>query len=1215
MVGGADRLGGGARMIDRRKLTDDLRRLVRRLEGDVKEHAQAVPEIDRRLRGEHRRARDAGRTGQAFEGWRDEQVTLSAVAWVLACVFVRFCEDNGLIAEPRLAGPGDRLEAALDTTRRHFQLHPGNSDREYLLWVFAAAGRLPGMGDLLDEHHSSMRELPLSVDGASELLGFWRSTDPQTGALTHDFTDPERGTRFLGDLYQDLSEAARNRYALLQTPVFVEEFILDRTLDPAVEEFGLGETTLIDPACGSGHFLLGAFERLLARWREREPETGVRQLCQEVLDRIAGVDVNPFATAIARFRLLVAALNVCEIAELRGAPDFKVHVATGDSLLHGHAPGQLPGADGEWARPEHQHFYEVEDGAALRRILDRRYAAVVANPPYITPKDPALRDAYRARYQTCYRAYALSVPFMERLFDLSEQANGARPAGFVGQITANSFMKREFGKRLIEDYLAKRDLTQIIDTSGAYIPGHGTPTVILVGRSRPPVHGAVRGVLGIRGEPSTPSDPSRAHVWSEIVALLGRPGTEGEYVGVEDIDRRRLLTHPWSLQGGGASDVLEVVQASSPHRLVRRVDEIGFGAVTREDEAFRIGRRAAIRAGVPEDQRRPLVAGDEVRDWQTPRALAALWPYDPVNLAGVRVPAIERFLWPWRKQLATRVAYGKTQLERGLLWSEFSMFFRTRYRIPLSITFAFVATHNHFVLDRGGKVFNRTAPVIKLADGASEADHLALIGPLNSSAGCFWMKQVFMDRGGGGIGGGLAGEAWGFFYEHDGTKLKQFPLPSERPLELAQALDEASQALSDVLPDAILEATPPTAARPHAARDDWQRLRRRMIALQDELDWRCYHLYGLLDEDLTMPIDQVPEINLGERAFEIVLARRMAAGETETRWFERHGSTPITELPEHWTADYRQLVERRIEAIDANKAIRLIERPEYKRRWQIEGWEVMEHAALRSWLLDRLESQVAWPEVRLVSAAALADRMLGDADFDAACTLFAGEDADPARIVSDLLADESVPYLAGLRYAASGLEKRAVWERTWDLQRAEDAIDALTALPDDDPDHLSPERAERRKRDEVGPIDVPPKYGQADFASGTYWRHRGKLDVPKERFTSYPDAAADGSPLYGWAGWDHAQRAQALAGRIVEAQETDGFAAARLAPMLAGLLELLPWLRQWHGEIDPAYGMPLSAFYETLLDERTRAIGLTEDELRAWRPPAPTRGRRRKVAA
>ena len=83
-----------------------------------------------------------------------------------------------------------------------------------------------------------------------------------------------------------------------------------------------------------------------------------------------------------------------------------------------------------------------------------------------------------------------------------------------------------------------------------------------------------------------------------------------------------------------------------------------------------------------------------------------------------------------------------------------SMFYEDRFETPLSITFAFVATHNHFVLDRGGKVFNRSAPVIKLPAGATEDDHLALIGLLNSSTACFWMKQVCHNKGGGGIGGG-----------------------------------------------------------------------------------------------------------------------------------------------------------------------------------------------------------------------------------------------------------------------------------------------------------------------------------------------------------------------------------------------------------------------------------------------------------------------------
>ena len=85
-------------------------------------------------------------------------------------------------------------------------------------------------------------------------------------------------------------------------------------------------------------------------------------------------------------------------------------------------------------------------------------------------------------------------------------------------------MKREFGRKLIEQVLPRLDLTHVIDTSGAYIPGHGTPTVILFGRHRAPVGDAVRTVMGIKGEPSTPDDPAQGLVWSAIVEQIDQAG-------------------------------------------------------------------------------------------------------------------------------------------------------------------------------------------------------------------------------------------------------------------------------------------------------------------------------------------------------------------------------------------------------------------------------------------------------------------------------------------------------------------------------------------------------------------------------------------------------------------------------------------------------------------------------------------------------------------
>ena len=145
-----------------------------------------------------------------------------------------------------------------------------------------------------------------------------------------------------------------------------------------------------------------------------------------------------------------------------------------------------------------------------------------------------------------------------------------------------------------------------------------------------------------------------------------------------------------------------------------------------------------------------------------------------------------------------------------------------------------------------------------------------------------------------------------------------------------------------------------------------------MIALQEELDWESYRLYGIINEDCrytdkTGKQCTPPRLALGERAFEVILARKLAANELETTWFARHGSTPITELPDHWPPGYCALVERRIRLIESDRFIGLVEQPEYKRRWNVEAWHDQEQRALRDWLLARLESSAYWPEKRLLT--------------------------------------------------------------------------------------------------------------------------------------------------------------------------------------------------------------------------------------------------------
>ncbi len=817
-------------------LVGALRRQVLALEADLRARVDGDDHDARQIgvyeawRRDYDASFAAERTAATWQEWRNDRVTQSAVAWVLLTVFARYCEDNALVTPRWIAGAnGDERAQALDARRAYFQQHREHTDREWLGQIIDHFAKFPATAGLVDRF-SPLHLVAPSGDAARTLLEFWwQQTDD--GEPAYSFVDID--TRFLGDVYQDLSDHAKKTYALLQTPEFVEEFILDQTLEPALADRPLEGFTLIDPTCGSGHFLLGAFRRLHDRWQRHAPALGPRELVEKALDGVYGVDINPFAVAIARFRLLVAALHAAGDTNIEQKIRYTPHLAAGDSLLWGATQQVLPEdllAAGPSVRAD-----ATENTAKLTAILHREHDVVVGNPPYITVKDAALNTTYRQLYQTPHRQYALTVPFMELFFRLARSSGRERPAGWVRQITSNSFMKREFGSKLIEQFLPTVDLRRIIDTSGAYIPGHGTPTVIIIGRNQSASAETIRTVLGIRGEPGRPEDPAKGVVWIAITENVNNPGFESTYISVADLPRQKFASHPWSLSGGGAVDVSTVIAEHAHFQLSQKVEEVGFGAVTREDAAYMVGDGPVRRFGIPSDFFRPLVEGDKVRDWSVRDPLISLWPYVESTLVAAPHDSVLRFLWPLKPILSSRVAYGSTQLGRGLTWFEYSMFFANRYRTSLSITFAFVATHNHFVLDRGGKVFNRSAPVIKLPESASVEDHLRVLGVLNSSVACFWLKQNSHDKGIRGIGGGITSEDWERFYEYTGTTLKDFPLPRRTPLERAKVLDELAHELQHQAPVEVTKRQTPTAAALQAAGAEFERLRGLMIASRRSL--------------------------------------------------------------------------------------------------------------------------------------------------------------------------------------------------------------------------------------------------------------------------------------------------------------------------------------------------------------------------------------------
>jgi hypothetical protein len=1141
----------------------------------------------------------AGQTGFGFDPWRRERVTQLAVAWILSVVFVRTLEDRAYI-DPRVAGAtADALRTAEDREDLFKQVAPFLGPREYLLAVFRELSKLPGSRDVFDTKHNLVWRLSPSSEGAQALLDFFRKRDERgVPALTFAGED----TRFLGDLYQNLSETVRKRYALLQTPEFVEEFILDQTLDPAIAEFGLKDVSLLDPTSGSGHFLLGAFRRLLGRWQKEAPAEHVADLARRALDQVYGVDINPYAVAIARFRLVLALLDVVGIKRLERSPDIRPNVVIADSLLHRFAQGVITVAqtsmddDLRWG----DRLYRLENRPDVERVLTKRFHAVVGNPPYITEKDPSKKKKFHEMYQSAAGKYSLSAPFTERFFEL------AAPGGFVGLINSNAWAKRDFGKTLIEKVLPRVDVHEVIDTSGCYLPGHGTPTLLLFGRNRTASDTPAIAVLGKRGEQEVPADPATAPVWSEIVQHHNDVGFEGERISVERLTRSELRQQPWILSGGGARALYRAMNAPSRPTLKKLTSVLGYASFPGMNDAFAMPRHAARNTGMPSRYVRDFVVGESVRDWRFHPEALALAPYDETHaLVGMsELGQASRHFWVFRTTILSTTDFGGATRADGdephWAWYRWQP---ARYAAAMRLSYPRVSTHNHVALDRGGHVFNEHAPVLILKKDHGEADYQALLGYLNSSLVAFWCRLVMFPKGGDQVGDGarLSATQWNRHLEYAGKLLQRLPVPSlddlkSKLVDLVVAAEKVVQQIEEQVPAKIVATTllaTPTLAALRDARTkclaERTRLRGILASLQEEIDWRVYGLFG-------MPTVEAPSLDAvrvvvepNQRPFEVRLGREIATDVSASEWFRVHKRGSLKDVSGPQADLYRQ----RLRLLDSERGaqLRLFETPETKRRWSPPDDAKAFSEAVRICLLERMEAlfrEQTAPELRTARQLALD---LGRNPAVAAAHELLTEESgvDLVRLLSDLVDAEGVPFLAGYRYGETGMEKRATWEEAWRLQRLQDE------------GKLAPEL----ERLGLKAIQPPDKYGPKDFLRH-YWSLRGKLDVPKERFINVPggNTDEDSTPLVGWAGWNHLQVAQALSGLYQRRKTEDGWKKDRLHPLLAGIDERVPWLLQWHNDVDPTYGAKLGEFFRDFVAGEAHALGVVAGELRTWTPPS-----------
>lgn len=116
---------------------------------------------------------------------------------------------------------------------------------------------------------------------------------------------------FISSIYETFVNERASLDGIFYTPPHMVDFVLDRILPWHGTAWDL---KILDPSCGSGIFLVKAFQRLVHRWKAANPDQPVRaEVLRRMLERnIFGVDIDPHAVRVACFSLYLAMCDQIE---------------------------------------------------------------------------------------------------------------------------------------------------------------------------------------------------------------------------------------------------------------------------------------------------------------------------------------------------------------------------------------------------------------------------------------------------------------------------------------------------------------------------------------------------------------------------------------------------------------------------------------------------------------------------------------------------------------------------------------------------------------------------------------------------------------------------------------------------------------------------------------------------------------------------------------
>lgn len=647
---------------------------------------------------------------------------------------------------------------------------------------------------------------------AEPLVKMVRGLNHRIDATPYDFA--AIGADVLGTIYEQYltlaqaEQARRKQQGIYYTPLFVVRYIVRNTvlkaLEAARERGGLAaarRVRVLDPACGSGSFLIAAFDALDGWLREHDPElqdAAARK--QHILrENLYGVDLDPQAVAVTRLNLWLRAVE--RRAKLPEIPN----VRHGDSLVD-------EAVDWTTAFDWQEEFPEVMDGGG--------FDVVLGNPPYVRyqdiPKD--LKAYVKSRYTTYAGKADLYVYFYERAHEL------LRSDGYFGFVSSKQYMRSKYGEALRNFITANARIQEIVDFGELPVFQEAStfPAIVMTQKAATPPEKQIFWYTPVKELPNEDLD--------ESVNSLGA-----------DLDERSLQGGVWALAPIEEMEIfLQMREAGIALSSYLENTKVFYGHISGWDDAFIISENIKDRICKKEPKSKkfihPLLRGDNIRRFRIdfkneyvitiPKGhtfqsfgdgLHEKSAWHQFNLAH---PVLAGHLTEHKEGASTRV-----KSSQGNFWWECMRreeFLRT-FNQP-KIIYPTIAKESRFAYDTLGHFLNSKGLFIP-------TKNLYLLGVLNSILIWSYSKRHLSVLGDADKGGRL---------EWHAGHVSRIPIPPASPD------DPRRQTIERAVAQALEIA--PREAQALPGSNEQQTLRRELDRLDAAIDEAVCGLYGLSDE-------------------------------------------------------------------------------------------------------------------------------------------------------------------------------------------------------------------------------------------------------------------------------------------------------------------------------------------------------------------------------